>query len=30
MVPEWLSTGLNVSTKIMTAYGLALLLTMMI
>ena len=30
MVPEWLSVGLNVSTKIMTAYGLALLLTMMI
>ena len=30
MVPEWLSTGLNVSTKIMTAYGWALLLTMMI
>ncbi len=30
MVPEWLSTGLNVSTKIMTAYGLSLLLTMMI
>ena len=30
MIPDWLSTGLNVSTQIMTAYGLALLLTMMI
>ena len=30
MIPGWLSTGLNVSSKILTAYGLALLLSMML
>lgn len=30
MIPEWLTNGLNVASKILTAYGLALLLSMMI
>ena len=30
LIPEWLSNGLNVSSKILTAYGLALLLSLMI
>ena len=30
MIPDWVTNGLNVASKILTAYGLALLLTMMI
>lgn len=30
MIPDWLTNGLNVASKILTAYGLALLLSMMI
>ena len=30
LIPAWLSTGLNVSAQILTAYGLALLLSMML
>lgn len=30
LIPAWLSTGLNVSAWILTAYGLALLLSMML
>lgn len=30
MIPEWLTTGLNVASKVLTAYGLALLLSMML
>lgn len=30
LIPGWLSAGLNVSSKILTAYGLALLLSLMI
>lgn len=29
-IPEWVSNGLNVASKILTAYGLALLLSMML
>lgn len=28
LIPEWLSAGLNVSTKLLTAYGLALLISL--
>lgn len=30
LIPEWLSTGLNVSAMLLTAYGLALLLSLML
>ena len=30
MIPDWLNAGLNVASKILTAYGLALLLSMML
>lgn len=30
MVPAWITDGLNVASKILTAYGLALLLSMML
>lgn len=30
VIPAWLSDGLNVSTKLLTAYGLALLLSLML
>lgn len=30
LIPEWITNGLNVASKILTAYGLALLLSMML
>lgn len=30
MIPDWVTAGLNVASKILTAYGLALLLSMML
>lgn len=30
MIPEWITNGLNVASKVLTAYGLALLLSMML
>lgn len=30
MIPAWITDGLNVASKILTAYGLALLLSMML
>lgn len=30
LIPEWLSDGLNVASKVLTAYGLALLLSLML